>query len=195
MRSFRWFPSPTPALTLVSLLALLATSGCGRSDSSAQSGSSQNASAQNSGVPENGAPSAEVPSAAAEAVPQAETVPPPPNADEPEIVLAHGAPIELAKHLVKGQINIIDFYSQYCGPCRQISPHLRRLDEQRDDLTVIKVDINRPGVTGIDWGSPVARQFKLHSVPHFRVYDAQGRLLADGQPAYQMVIDYLQGKS
>ncbi len=127
--------------------------------------------------------------------PAADEPPPPPDAEAPEIVLAHGAPIDLNEHLVAGQINIIDFYSQFCGPCIQIAPYLRRLDQQRDDLTVIKVDINRPGVTGIDWGSPVARQFKLHSVPHFRVYDAQGRLLADGRPAYQMVIDYLQGKS
>jgi len=184
MRSFRRSRPSTMALTLsltlASLLALPVANGCGRDDSSAQNAS---------------APSEGAPSAAAEAVPQPQTVPPPPDADAPEIVLAHGAPIELEKHLIKGQINIIDFYSQYCGPCRQISPHLRRLDQTRDDLTVIKVDINRPGVTGIDWGSPVARQFKLRSVPHFRVYDAQGRLLADGQQAYQMVIDYLQGKS
>jgi hypothetical protein len=183
MHSSRWIR----ILAMASMLALLAACGGGKGDSSAQSGSAQNA-----GGPESGAASAGTSAGTAS---QAETAPPPPGADAPEIVLSHGAPIDLTEHLIKGQINIIDFYSKYCGPCRQIAPHLRRMDQERDDLTVIKVDINRPGVTGIDWGSPVARQFELHSVPHFRVYDAQGRLLADGRPAYQMVIDYLQGKS
>jgi thiol-disulfide isomerase/thioredoxin len=186
MHSSRWIR----ILAMASMLALLAACGGGKGDSSAQSGSTQNA-----GGPESGAASTGAAGTSAGTASQAETAPPPPGADAPEIVLSHGAPIDLNEHLVKGQINIIDFYSQYCGPCRQISPHLRRMDQERDDLSVIKVDINRPGVTGIDWGSPVARQFKLHSVPHFRVYDAQGRLLADGRPAYQMVIDFLQGKS
>lgn len=186
MHSSRWIR----ILVVASMLALLAACGGGQGDSSAQESSAPKASG-----PQASASNAGAASTGAEATPQAEAVPPPPSAVTPEIVLSHGEPIELEQHLIKGQINIIDFYSQYCGPCRQISPHLRRLDQERDDLTVIKVDINRPGVTGIDWGSPVARQFKLHSVPHFRVYDAQGRLLADGRPAYQMVIDYLQGKS
>ena len=131
------------------------------------------------------------------------TTPPAANAAEAttgdtsgeEVVLSHGNPIDLSDHLVKGQINVIDFYSEFCPPCRRIAPHLLRMDQERSDITVIKVDINRPGVTGIDWGSPVARQFKLQSIPYFRVYDGDGRLLAEGQQAYQKVVAYIQGQS
>jgi hypothetical protein len=48
---------------------------------------------------------------------------------------------------------------------------------------VLKIDINRKGVKGIDWGSPLSRQYELRSIPHFRIYDAAGNLEKEGQEA------------
>jgi len=53
---------------------------------------------------------------------------------------------------------------------RAIAPKLAELHKSRDDIAVVKVDINRPGVKGIDWSSPVAQQYKLHSIPHFKIF-------------------------
>ncbi len=155
---------------LASLWLLLSLAACGKGEKTAQ----------NSASGSSGANAAETTTG---------------DADAQEVVLSHGDPIDLAPHLVQGQINVIDFYSEFCPPCRRIAPHLRQMDAERSDITVIQVDINRPGVNGIDWQSPVARQFKLQSVPYFRVYDAQGRLLAEGRQAYEMVVGYIQGQS
>lgn len=106
--------------------------------------------------------------------------------------IAFGAEVDLAEHLVEGQTTVFDFTSKYCGPCQQIDPWVEALHASREDITVVKVDINRPEVRGIDWGSPVARQYRLQSVPHFRVYDEEGTLVADGMEARQMVIGWLQ---
>ncbi len=57
---------------------------------------------------------------------------------------------------------------------------------------MVKVDINRPGVKGIDWQSPVARQFSLESIPHFKVYGPDGKLQAEGDSAYEMVLGWLK---
>ena len=86
---------------------------------------------------------------------------------------------------------LFDFYSEYCPPCRAISPYLEQLNEQRGDLVVVKVDINRPGHQGIDWESPVARQYQLRGIPHFLVYDGAGQLAAEGAAARSMVSDWL----
>ncbi|GEM_PF-728951 len=101
--------------------------------------------------------------------------------------LRGGEEITLTRFLVSGQTMIFDFYSDYCPPCRQISPLLARLDQQRGDLSVVKVNINRPGVTGIDWESPVVQQYGINAVPYFIVYGPDGQLMAQGKEAYSMV--------
>jgi len=64
--------------------------------------------------------------------------------------ISRGQEVDLADHLVAGKITIFDFYSDYCPPCRTISPKLEELAGRRDDIAVVKVDINRSGVRGID---------------------------------------------
>ena len=98
--------------------------------------------------------------------------------------IAKGTEVKLADYLVPGKTVIFDFYSDYCGPCVQMSPMLEKLHATRADVVVVKVDINRPGVNGIDWKSPTAAQFKLNSIPHFKVYGPDGKLKAeDSTPA------------
>lgn len=108
--------------------------------------------------------------------------------------IAHGATVDIKEHMVAGKITVFDFTSDFCPPCRQISPMLDALHARRDDLAVVKVDINRPDVRGIDWKSPVARQYDVGSVPHFKVYGADGKLMAEGDPAAQMVFGWIQEK-
>ena len=70
---------------------------------------------------------------------------------------------------------------------------LRVLAAAHDDLVVVKVDVNREGITQIDWNSPVSMQFGLRRLPHFVVYGPDGRIVAqDDQrsadaPALEMV--------
>ncbi|MCU0276513.1 MAG: thioredoxin family protein [Acidobacteria bacterium] len=99
-----------------------------------------------------------------------------------------GAELAITAHLQKGKVNIVDFYSDYCPPCKKISPLLVKLGKKRPDLAVIQVDINRKGVQGIDWASPLARQYNLSSIPHFQIYDGDGNLAKEGQEAYVQII-------
>lgn len=101
-------------------------------------------------------------------------------------------PVNLQKMIVKGKTNIIDFYSEYCPPCKKIAPFLRKLDEKRGDIAVIKIDINRKGITGIDWESPVAMQFELKSVPYFIVISPWGKLICKGKEAYRYVVQQMR---
>jgi thiol-disulfide isomerase/thioredoxin len=110
---------------------------------------------------------------------------------EPVRTVAFGERIDLADYLVPGQTVVVDFYSDFCPPCVAIAPHLKKLAEQRDDILVLKVDINRPGVRGIDWQSPVAQQYGIRGVPYFKVFGPDGEIVADGAPARDMVLEWL----
>ena len=96
--------------------------------------------------------------------------------------IAQGQIITLADHLVPGKTTIVDFTSKYCGPCQVYNEPLAKLHAQRADLAVVKVDINRPDLKKIDWQSPVAQQFNLRSIPHFKVYGPDGQLIAEDNP-------------
>lgn len=93
--------------------------------------------------------------------------------------IAQGETVQLADYLVPGKTVIFDFTSKYCPPCRFYDEPLHKLHASRDDIVVVKVDINRPGVQRIDWQSPVARQFKLQSIPQFKIYGPDGQLVAE----------------
>jgi thiol-disulfide isomerase/thioredoxin len=108
------------------------------------------------------------------------------------IRISQGQKVDLADFLVPGKTTIFDFTSEFCPPCRAIAPHLDRLHANRADISVVKVDINRPDVRGIDWNSPVAGQYAIRSVPHFKVYGPDGRLVAEGDEARRMVIGWIE---
>lgn len=59
-----------------------------------------------------------------------------------------------------------------------MAPSLEALAKK--NVAVLKVEIGR-------WGTPVAKQYNLNGIPHFMVFDASGKLVAEGQAAWQMV--------
>jgi len=101
--------------------------------------------------------------------------------------IAMGAEVAIADYMVAGKTMVFDFTSDYCPPCRVIAPKLDKLHAARADVAVVKVDINRPGVKGIDWKSPVAVQYGMRSIPHFKVYGPDGKLVAEGKAAWPLV--------
>jgi thiol-disulfide isomerase/thioredoxin len=110
--------------------------------------------------------------------------------------VAMGQPVQITDYLVPGKTVVFDFYSDFCPPCVRVAPALDKLHAKRADIVVVKVDINRPGTKGIDWQSPVAKQYALRSIPHFKVYGPDGKLLAEdsaqSSKARDMVMAWLE---
>ncbi|MBI2299950.1 MAG: thioredoxin family protein [Armatimonadetes bacterium] len=63
--------------------------------------------------------------------------------------ISHGEKVKLEEHLTQGKTVVFDFSSSFCPPCREFAPRLEALDDKRDDLVVVTVDINRPDRQGV----------------------------------------------
>ena len=112
---------------------------------------------------------------------------------EKPLRISQGELVNLTDFLVPGKITVFDFTSEYCGPCRGYAQTLLLLHQQRADVAVVKVDINRSEVHKIDWDSPVAQQYTLSDkgLPYFKIYGPDGKLMAEGPEARQQINEWI----
>ena len=89
---------------------------------------------------------------------------------EPSKVISHGAQVDVNQHLVLGNVTVLDFYADWCGPCRQFSPSLEQMARDDPEIALRKIDI-------VNWKTAVVQQFNVHSIPQVNVYDRSGRLI------------------
>ncbi len=89
---------------------------------------------------------------------------------EPIAVISHGEQVDINQHLALGNVTVVDFYADWCGPCRRLSPSLEQMAASDPEIALRKVDI-------VNWKTAVAQQFNIHSIPQVNVYDRSGRLL------------------
>lgn len=63
------------------------------------------------------------------------------------------------KELIKEKV-LVDFYANWCGPCKMLSPILERIDSE---LKVIKVDV--------DSFEDLAREYGVMSIPTLILFE------------------------
>jgi thioredoxin 1 len=56
--------------------------------------------------------------------------------------------------LISEGLHLIDFYANWCGPCKMIEPILKQLD---NEINIIQVDVDKHPA--------LAREFKVMSIP------------------------------
>ncbi len=68
---------------------------------------------------------------------------------------------------------LVDFWAEWCGPCKMIAPILEEIaDEQGDALTIAKLNV--------DEASDIARRFEVMSIPTLILFK-------DGEPVKRLV--------
>ena len=66
---------------------------------------------------------------------------------------------------------LVDFWAEWCGPCKALAPHLDAVaEENADAITIAKVNV--------DENPDLARQFDIMSIPTLIVFK-------DGQPVHR----------
>ncbi len=58
---------------------------------------------------------------------------------------------------------LVDFWATWCGPCKQLGPVIDEIADERDDIKVVKVDV--------DENQELAESFNIMSIPTLIVFN------------------------
>jgi thioredoxin 1 len=70
------------------------------------------------------------------------------------------------------QAVLVDFWAPWCGPCRVIAPSLEEIDAEREDLRVVKLNVDDNPAT--------AARYNVMSIPTLILFK-------NGEPAHQII--------
>lgn len=74
---------------------------------------------------------------------------------------------------------LVDFWAPWCGPCRVVGPVLEEIASEREDVRIVKLNV--------DENQQTAAQYGVMSIPTMIIFKA-------GQPAKQIVGAYPKKK-
>ena len=64
--------------------------------------------------------------------------------------------------LISNGVTLVDFYAEWCGPCKMISPILEEISNERNDFKIVKVNVdNYPSL---------ATRYGIMSIPTMIVF-------------------------
>lgn len=86
--------------------------------------------------------------------------------------------------VTKEGVVLVDFFATWCGPCRMIAPILEEIDEERKDVTILKVDV--------DQAREIAQDHKIKVIPTLVLYK-DGKIVnqASGYMTKNKLIEFI----
>ncbi|MCR4562088.1 MAG: thioredoxin [Bacilli bacterium] len=63
---------------------------------------------------------------------------------------------EFNKETAEGRV-LVDFYADWCGPCKMLKPSVEKLAEEHPEIKVIEVNVDEAG--------ELAARYRINSIP------------------------------
>jgi len=94
----------------------------------------------------------------------------PPGSDVIEVAKDGEDIPDLAPHLAKDKVTIVDFSAKWCEPCRELDKHVLETLKTRTDLAYRKLDVG-------DWDTPLGQRYMkgIKQLPYVIVFDKAGQ--------------------
>jgi thioredoxin 1 len=79
---------------------------------------------------------------------------------------------------------LLDFFAEWCGPCKMIAPSIEEIAEENEHIKVCKIDV--------DQNMELATRFQIYSIPTLIVMD-KGEIVnqALGARSKQQILDLI----
>jgi len=75
---------------------------------------------------------------------------------------------ELEQMKLHGEKLLVDFFADWCGPCRMLGPRLERLESQYPDVKFVKVNVDSSQEYSADMG--------IRSVPTIMFFEGPSKI-------------------
>lgn len=74
---------------------------------------------------------------------------------------------EFQKNVIKNdKIVLVDFWAQWCAPCRMMAPILENIAKKMDnDVAIVKVDVEASAENGA-----LAQKYEVQGIPNMQVF-------------------------
>lgn len=56
------------------------------------------------------------------------------------------------KEETKSGVTLIDFYADWCGPCKMIAPILEQISDEMNNVKIVKVDVDANQQSAVQFG-------------------------------------------
>lgn len=66
------------------------------------------------------------------------------------------------KEIIKKDLVIVDFYADWCGPCRLMSQELEELKKEQNELEIVKINVDK--------FNNLAAEHHIMSIPTIEIY-------------------------
>lgn len=87
--------------------------------------------------------------------------------------ITHVTDADFAETVLKSDKPVlVDFWAEWCGPCRQIAPVLEEIADSQDNLQIVKLNV--------DENPQTAAAYRITSIPALNVY-------SDGEVVKQII--------
>ena len=63
----------------------------------------------------------------------------------------------LKNNIKEGKYIVLDFFAEWCGPCKNLSPHLHELSEKYSNIIFYKIDVDRH--------EELSEKFEINAMP------------------------------
>ncbi len=64
---------------------------------------------------------------------------------------------EFNELLSNNEVVFVDFYANWCGPCKMLAPSIEKLADEHPEVKVVKIDV--------DQEQTLAMQYQVQSIP------------------------------
>lgn len=77
-------------------------------------------------------------------------------------MLKHLESLEEFNEIIAKGVTIVDFYADWCGPCKMLAPHFEEASKERDDVTFLKINVDK--------FPSIAEKYQIYSIPALLVF-------------------------